>query len=298
MRDQFGLLPHIRENLYGFRANSMQMIPWAIKTFNVEKAWNKSTGKDVIVAVIDTGCDLQHTDLKDNLLPGYNFIDNSNNPQDDNGHGSHVAGTIAAINNSLGVVGISPNTKILPVKSLNHQGTGSSSSVANGIKWAVDHGAGILTMSLGSPDPSRQIEQAIDYAIQHNVAIFCAAGNSGNTTDIQYPAKFAETISIGAIDRNLNVCEFSCCGDTLDFVAPGADIISCMPNNSYGMMTGTSMAAPFAVGCAALYASIHRHKKLKKNDYVDHFRSNTVQLKGKHSGDKRYQGHGIIQPTF
>lgn len=297
MRNQFNLLPHIRENLYGFHASSMQMIPWAIKIFNIEKAWNKSTGKDVVVGVIDTGCDLQHIDLKDNLLPGYNFVENNNNPQDDNGHGSHVAGTIAAINNSLGVVGISPNTKILPVKSLDHNGSGSAASVANGIKWSVDNGAHILTMSLGSPYPSKQIEHAIDYAMKNNVVVFCAAGNSGNHTDIQYPAKFDNTISIGAIDRHLNICDFSCCGDTLDFVAPGADIVSCVPDNSYATMTGTSMAAPFAVGCAALFASLVGKPQTMSN-YIDCFKKHTLQLKGKYSGNKKYQGYGIIQPVL
>lgn len=301
-RKEFKLLPHTKEKIYGLSRNSLQFFPWSIKTFDIEKAWKFSEGEDIVVGVIDTGCDTNHEDIKDNLMPGFNFIDNSPSVYDGNGHGTHVAGTVAALNNSIGMVGISPRTKILPVKALDDNGYGQNSHITNAIMWAVDHGADILTMSLGSPHPSRNVEKAIEYAVRNNVLVFCAAGNSGNNSDIQYPAKFDTTISIGAINHNLEICDFSCCGNELDFLAPGEDIVSATPGNNYTKMSGTSMATPFAVGCAALFLSLKKQKSgeiknLKNKQYlINEFKENAMPLKGKYSGDKRYEGYGIIRP--
>jgi major intracellular serine protease len=300
-RKECKLLPHVRQDLFGLDTQSLQFFPWSIKKFNVEKAWNFSQGEEVIVGVIDTGCDLMHEDLKDNLLVGKNFADDEKDPQDHNGHGTHVAGTIAAINNQFGMVGVAPKTKILPVKVLGNDGSGSNAAVANGIMWAVDNGAKILTMSLGSPYQSRNIERALQYAINNNVIVFCAAGNSGNDVDIMYPAKYPETISIGAIGHNLEVSNFSCCGDELDFVAPGEDIISAVPGNQYAKMTGTSMATPYAVGCASLLLSLrqkqHNSNHLKKNSgYIEEFKKVSIPINGRHANEKNYQGNGIILP--
>jgi len=302
-RRECKLLPHISQPLYGLSPHDIQFLPWAIKRFNVQEAWRYSQGKDVTVAVIDTGVDLNHIDIKDNLLPGRNFVDNNDTPQDVNGHGSHVAGTIAAIDNSYGMVGIAPKAKIIPIKSLGDNGSGSMRDVANGVMWAVDHGAELITMSLGSPYPSRALEQALRYALDNKVTVFCAAGNSGNSTDINYPAKFLETIAIGSINHSLGVSDFSCCGDTLDFVSPGEDVISAAPGNRYARLTGTSMATPYAVGCAALLLSLRKEQrkvtKLKhKNGYIEEFSENAIPLKDKHAGDKRYQGNGIIVPKI
>jgi major intracellular serine protease len=301
LRRECKLLPHIRQDLFGLSTQSMQFFPWPIKKFDVEKTWYLSEGEDITVGVIDTGCDLNHEDLKDNLLLGRNFVENNNDPQDRNGHGTHVAGTIAAINNQYGMVGVAPKTKILPVKVLGDDGGGSNASVANGILWAVDNGAKILTMSLGSPHKSRNIERALQYAVDHKVTIFCAAGNSGNNVDIMYPAKYPETISIGAIGQNLSVSDFSCCGDSLDFVAPGEDIISAVPGNKYAKMTGTSMATPYAVGCASLLLSLRKKqfnsKHLEdKNGYIDEFKKVSIPITGRYTNDRNYQGNGIILP--
>lgn len=300
-RRECKLLPHTRQNLYGLEANALQFLPWSIKKFDIEKAWDKSQGENVIVAVVDTGCDMDHEDLKDNLLQGKNFVDMNNNPNDGNGHGTHVAGTIAAANNEYGMVGIAPKAKILPVKVLGDDGSGSNNSVANGILWAVDNGAELITMSLGSPHTSRNIERAIDYAVKNGVVVFCAAGNSGNDTEIMYPANYLQTISIGAINHQLMVSQFSCCGDNLDFVAPGEDIISAIPNNSYAKMTGTSMATPYAVGCAALALSYNKKygKTINsKIEYVDIFKKNALPISGPQRNDRRYQGHGVIRPIY
>jgi thermitase len=300
-KNECGLLPHTRENLHGIYG-SMQFYPWPIKMFDVEKCWNKTMGEKVVVAVLDTGCDVTHEDLKENIVAGKNIVDNNNNVMDENGHGTHVAGTIGAANNILGVVGVAPKVKIMPVKVLSANGMGSNTDVAKGIIWACDHGADIITMSLGSANPSKQIEDALKYASTKKVVVFCAAGNSGNESDINYPAKYPQTISIGAIDKDLKICDFSCTGDSLDFVAPGQDIPSSIPNNSYAVMSGTSMATPYAVGCAALLLSSHRRYDnkniLSKDDFIKLFSQQAIRLKQpEYAGNKRYEGNGIIRPV-
>ena len=298
------LLPHIKQDFYGLSPNTAQMIGWQIKEFEVEKKWPQSQGEGVKIGVIDTGCDIYHPDIKGNIIQGINIIDPSKDPMDDNGHGSHVAGTIPAANNGMGIVGVAPKASICPIKALDGNGAGTNINVAKAIVWASDNGIDIVTMSLGSEYPSRHIEQAIEYAKNKNLIIFCAAGNSGIESGIQYPAKYQHTISIGAINRELDLCEFSCCGEELDFLAPGHEIISCVPNNSYALMSGTSMATPYAVGCAALLLSykkkIMQDSQLKDcGSYISAFAKNTIRLKNsKYTGNKRYEGNGIIRPTL
>ena len=289
------LLPHTNQILYGLSSSSAEILPWSIKKFDLQKCWNICTGNNIKVAIIDTGCDLYHDDLKNNIIEGINIINPSKPPQDDNGHGTHVAGTIAASKNNIGMVGISPDSKIMPIKVLDKNGSGSTKDVSDCVIWAVDHDAYIITMSLGSSRPEPALENAIKYAYNRGVHVFCAAGNSGNSTDIMYPAKYKNTFSIGAINSQLQICYFSCCGDSLDFLAPGEDILSCFMNNSYSTMSGTSMAAPFAAGCAALFLS-HTKKKISKIDLMTEFALNTIKLNGEYRGQTKYEGYGIIQP--
>jgi subtilisin family serine protease len=298
------LLPHIVEPIYGLKSSSVQMLTWQITEFSIQSVWDKTDGSNVVVAVIDTGCDLNHEDIKDNILQGYNVLDPKKDPNDGNGHGTHVAGTIAALNNNKGVVGVSPKTKVLPIKALDDSGMGSNNNVGAAIVWAVDNGADIITMSLGSDYPSIPIERALIYAESKNVAVFCAAGNSGINHDVNFPARYEQSVSVGAINRNLDLCEFSCTGDSLDFLAPGQDIVSSVPGNNYASMSGTSMATPFAVGCASLYLSYIRkksgsHIKLPSSKYIEYFKNHTRKLKNtEYGGLRRYEGYGIIQPIM
>lgn len=306
-RKQCKLLPHKRTDLYGLDRSSIQFYPWPIKTFDIEKSWRNSQGEGVRIAVIDTGCDLNHEDIKDNLLDGINLVNTNKDPIDDNGHGTHVSGTISASNNSIGMVGIAPKAKIIPVKALDGDGRGDNKNVTRAILWAVERGADIITMSLGSEYPSSDMENAIKYAKSKNVVIFCAAGNSGIDSGIQYPAKYSTTISIGAINEQLEICEFSCCGPELDFLAPGYNIISAVPGNSYASMSGTSMATPFAVGCAALLLSYVRKNPNSaidnmlrtREDYIAAFARGSLKLQQKkYAGKRNYEGNGIIKPII
>jgi len=297
-KKEFSLLPHIKTDVYGFNAGAGQVLGWEITKLDVDKQWIKSQGEDVVTAVIDTGCDLDHPDIKNNLLAGKNFV-GSGKPQDDNGHGSHVCGTIAAENNSLGMVGVAPRSKIIPIKALDKKGGGSLGPIIDAIVWAADQKVDFITMSLGSPSHSPQLASAIDYANRKGCIVFAAAGNSGEKTEIMYPAKYSNVISIGAIDENFQRTKFSCSGEDLDFLAPGHNIFSLAPNNGYAIMSGTSMSNPYVTGCAALLLSFNRRTKkfnLKDiNDYIQVLSKMTINISNPTYQNRKFQGNGIIK---
>jgi major intracellular serine protease len=277
--------------------NDNQFYGWEIEKFDIRNHWKFSQGEGIVIAVIDTGCDLNHDDLKDNLVEGMNFIEPNKDPIDRCGHGTHVAGTIAATNNGFGMAGVAPKAKIMPIKSLDDKGNGNNQSISEGVYWAINKKVDFITMSLGSPVPSKQIEEAILRAEQNNIVVFCAAGNSGENVDIMYPAKYDYPISIGAIDEQFNRTDFTCSGEELDFLAPGHEILSCFPGNTYARMSGTSMSNPFVVGCAALTKSYYKNKRLTKDDYIDLYKSKTLHLTNhKYANIRKYEGYGIIQP--
>lgn len=296
------LLPHIKENIYGLSPNSAQILGWEILKFNIPEIWKQSQGEGVKVAVIDTGCDINHPDLKNNILSGKNFLDSKKDPIDDHGHGTHVSGIISAENNKSGMVGISPKTKIIPVKALDASGNGAYPAIANAIVWSADQKADFITMSLGCPSDIKDIRDAIKYATKKGTVVFCAAGNSGPSSPIMYPARYSETVSIGSINQNLERSGFSCCGEELEFLCPGENILSCVPKNNYAIMSGTSMAAPFAVGAASLLLSFVRSKSiskvLNKQFYIDNFKKNCKNLSDKTMNSKKYQGYGILHPAL
>lgn len=301
MKNDCHLFPYIREDVFSLQ-QVKQALGWEITTFDLPKKWKLSQGEGVKIAVIDTGCDLNHSDLKANLLPGKNFVERNKEPQDFNGHGSHVAGTICALNNDLGMAGVAPMAKVLPVKALGNDGSGNTKDVIDSVYWAADQKVDFITMSLGTPKSVPELEKAIKYALDKGAITFCAAGNAGNTKEIFYPAKYKDTIGIGSIDQNFNRANFSCTGNDLDFLAPGVRIFSTVPNNWYSYMSGTSMSNPFVVGCAALLLSYVRKNKANINlntpdDYRNIFKKHTVSLKDpKFAGNKFFEGFGIINP--
>lgn len=294
------LFPYEREEVLSLQ-DAIQKSGWNITAFDLPSAWKKSRGSDVKVAVLDTGVDLDHPDIQKNLLPGKNFIDFSKEPWDDNSHGTHVAGIIAAENNEIGMVGVAPDAKIIPVKVLNGQGSGDLVSVSKGIRWAVDEGkADLICMSLGAPNPVQEVRKAVQYAESKGVICFVAAGNAGLTKQIFYPADYPETIAIGSIDESLSRSSFSNTGHNLDFMAPGSKIFSTVPDNWYAVLSGTSMATPFAVGIAALLLSYCKNNKSEiklscSEDYRKVFKEHTMPIKNIDlKNSKFYQGFGII----
>lgn len=285
--------------------DAKQKAGWNITAFDLPKAWDLTKGEGVKVAVLDTGCDLDHPDLVNNLLPGFNFVNPKKDPWDDNQHGTHVAGIIAAENNDIGMVGVAPEAKIIPIKVLDKNGAGNLLNVSQGIRWAVDVAkADLICMSLGAPNPVQQVRKAIQYAAKHGIPCFVAAGNAGITKEVFYPAAYPETIAIGSIGEDFKRSNFSNTGENLDFMAPGGRIFSTIPDNWYGILSGTSMACPFAVGVAALVLSYVRNNKTKTKlktvqDYRDVFKEHTIPVNDKQLQNKKfYQGFGIIDPRL
>ncbi len=216
-------------------------------------AWDVTHGSaDFPIAIVDTGVDTSHEDLADKILPGYDFVNGDDDPQDDHGHGTHCAGIAAAgADNGFGGVGIGYAAKIMPVKVLDAAGGGSTSGVAQGIVYAVDHGAKVISLSLGGPVASEALRDAINYATSHQVVVVAAAGNDG-TSSPSYPAAFDGVLAVAASDEQDRRASYSNYGTWVQVAAPGDHIYSTLPGNHYGYMSGTSMAAPAVAGLANL----------------------------------------------
>lgn len=229
---------------------------WNLPVIGTENGWAISRGsKKITIALVDTGVDLDHPDLKNRLVGGYNVLADNNNPDDDNGHGTHVAGIIASeTNNGRGVAGITWYNKIMPVKAMGSKGYGTTSDIAKGIYWAVDHGAKVINLSLGNYQPSRVLKEAIDYAYNKDVVLVAAAGND-HTRQPTYPASYPEVMAVSAVDQDGKLAEFSNHGTYVDVAAPGVYIPSTYFKKQYAALSGTSMASPHVAGLAGLVRS-------------------------------------------
>lgn len=226
-------------------------IPWGVARVNAEGAWSRGVdGRGVKVAVVDTGIDCAHPDLAANCAGGYNAIDSGKPPTDDNSHGTHVAGTIAAVKDGKGVVGVAPAAKLYAVKVLDGDGGGSLTSIIKGIVWTGRNGMQVANMSLGSPVGSVFMRLAVLYAKSKGVVIVAAAGNSGGS--VGYPAAYEDAIAVGASDSGDKLADFSSRGKQVDFIAPGVDVESSVPGGKHDRYSGTSMATPHMAGLAAL----------------------------------------------
>ncbi len=226
-----------------------------LSNIQVPQAWDITTGAiSVTVAVLDTGVDANHPDLAGKVLPGWNFVANTNNAMDDNGHGTHVAGIIGANgNNNQGIAGISWGARLLPIKVLDNTGVGTYSQVAEGIIYATDNGARVINLSLGGPSPSQVLANAVQYAQARGVLVVAAVGDSA-AQGVYYPAALPDVIAVGATDSHNQLAAFSSFGDRVDVVAPGVNIASTGLNGSYARLSGTSMSAAHVSGVAALLA--------------------------------------------
>lgn len=242
---------------------------WSIVSGDVQGAWDMgATGQGVTIAIVDTGVALNHPDLKDNLVPGYNAITQSEEPganQDNNGHGTHVSGIAAAEKNDVGIVGVAYQAKIMPIKVINSKGDGYDDAIAAGIVWAADHGAQIINLSIGSETGSDILRQAIAYAYNKGCLLVAAAGNYDpelqGRSDVSYPASDPHVLAVTATDKINNITNFSDTGLEVGLAAPGdliySDWWSQTDGPGYANASGTSMAAPFVAGEAALIWSQH-----------------------------------------
>ncbi|MBU0687555.1 MAG: S8 family serine peptidase [Candidatus Margulisbacteria bacterium] len=230
---------------------------WGLPKVSAPAAWDYEQGNSsIIVAVIDTGVNYNHEDLTGKVTLGWDFVNGDSNPNDDNGHGSGVAGVIgASTNNGIGIAGLGWNTRILAVKVLHSTGTGEVYDVAQGIQYSADR-AHILNLSLGDYDPTTTLQTAVDYAVAKGCVLVGAAGNDGKT-DMVYPAAYDSVLAVAATDSSdkravWNSTQSSNYGTWISVCAPGTNIYSTRLNNSYSSPSGTSMATPFVSALAAL----------------------------------------------
>ncbi len=267
------------------------ILQYGLISIRAPQGWDYSTGSSAVtIAIIDSGVDLNHPDLVGKIVAGYDFVNNDAIAQDDNGHGTHVAGIAAAsANNGYGVVGVSWGARIMPVKVLNAGGGGSFADVADGIIWAADHGAQVINLSLGGASSSTVLQDAVNYAYGKGVILIAAAGNTGSGT-VLYPARYPNVIAVGAVDNTNNHTGFSNFGPELDLVAPGASIYSSVIGG-YGYKSGTSMAAPFVAGLAAI---LRGYPAGSSPDAIAFEMESTALDLGVSGVDNLY-GYGLIQ---
>ncbi len=230
-----------------------QRVPWGVGFVRAPGAWARSRGQGVKVAVVDTGVDLRHPDLQGRLAGGYNALRPGRDPADDNGHGTHVAGTAAASDDAGGVVGVAPEAHLYAVKVLDAFGSGMLSDLVDGLHWCLGEGIQVVNMSLGSEHTNATFAEAIRRAHEGGLLLVAAAGNSGPGQDtVQYPARYPETVSVSAINAGGSMPDFASRGPRVDILAPGQDVLSDWPGGGLRTLSGTSMAAPHVSGAAAL----------------------------------------------
>ncbi|WP_107728632.1 peptidase S8 [Desmospora activa] len=260
---------------------------WGLSMINAPDAWDVTEGdSNVKVAVVDTGVDYDHPDLAGKVIKGGDYIDNDNDPMDENGHGTHVAGIAAAnTNNGIGIAGTAPNVSIYAVRVLDANGSGSLESVASGIRDAADAGAEVINLSLGAYQGAQTLEEAVNYAHNQGSIVLAAAGNDGSSSP-NYPAYYDNAIAVASTTSSDSRSSFSNYGSWVDIAAPGSSIYSTVPGGGYQSLDGTSMATPFAAGVAGLLASQGR----SANEVKDALLNSAEPI----SGTGTYWQHGRI----
>ena len=246
---------------------------WGHVMINCPYAWDITTGKDVWVAVLDTGIDTDHEDFcSGKILWGENVINETNVYEDDHGHGTRCSGIIGAcFNNGIGIAGVAPDCNFIPVKVLNQNATGSVWTVVKGVLWATYYGlADIISMSLGIAGSSKLLKDVCTLAYDQGKVLIAAAGNY-NANRMLYPANYSTVIAVGAIDENKNRWNHSNYGENLDFVAPGVNIITTNIGNNYAYSTGTSASTAYVSGVVALYMQLYPDEtpEFYKNILID-----------------------------
>jgi len=279
-------------------------VPMGIEMIQAPKVWEQTKGKGMTVAILDTGCDLTHPDLKERIIGGRNFTNDDNGSEDVyrdyNGHGTHVAGTIAATQNQQGVVGVAPEANLLIVKVLDKNGSGQYEWIINGINYAIEQKVDIISMSLGGPEDVSELHEAIQKAVENHILVVCAAGNEGDgqdaTNEFDYPGSYNEVISVGAINLDRRISDFSNSNNEVDLVAPGESILSTYLDGKYAKLSGTSMATPHVSGALALIKAIATEtfeRELTVTELYAQLIKRTVPL-----GDSpKLEGNGLLYLT-
>ena len=239
----------------GGKKQTAEVLEWNVDHIDAELAWASTTGAGVNVAVIDTGIDDDHPDLAGNIGGGVNFVVKGRKLDptkwaDDNGHGTHVAGIIAAVDNEIGVIGVAPEATVHAVKVLDGRGNGWLSDVVAGIEWSIDNNMAVINMSLGASEGDPLLSAACESASDAGILVVAAAGNDGGA--VLYPARYDSVIAVGATDADDNVPSWSNQGEEVELVAPGVNVRSTWKGGGYKTESGTSMATPHVAGVCAL----------------------------------------------
>jgi subtilisin len=274
-----------------------ETIPSGVAQVKAPAAWGNSQGKGIRVGVVDTGIDFNHPDLKPNYVGGASFVPGAPTPMDDNSHGSHCAGTIAAAINGVGVVGVAPQASLYAAKVLDKNGSGQFSWVIAGIDWCIQHKMHIVSMSLGGPSAPSALQTICNTAWSKGLLLVAAAGNAQLQTpvppaasNVGFPGKYKNVIAVSAIDSSNVIAPFSSRGPEVDVCAPGVNVLSTVPGGGYGTKSGTSMACPHVSGVAALTWGAHR---FSNNEQIWNLLASTVDNLGLPGWDLLY-GYGRV----
>lgn len=283
-------------------------IPEGVKMIQAPEVWDEADrGAGNVIAILDTGCQWDHPDLADRIIGGRNFTadfdGDETNFEDNNGHGTHVAGTAAASYLESGIAGVAPKANLLIAKVLNGEGSGDYAGIIGGIHYAIDwegpngEKTSVISMSLGGPEDVPELYAAVKRAVDAGIPVVCAAGNEGDaspaTDEFAYPGAYNEVIQVGAVDYARNIAEFSNTNDAIDLVAPGVKIYSTYPGSQYASLSGTSMATPHISGALALIKNIAEYefgRPLSEDELYAQLVRRTVPL----GYPKSAEGNGLL----
>lgn len=232
-----------------------EVLPWGVDRINADLVWTTTTGLAVKVGILDTGIDLSHPDLQTNIKGNVNTINPLKSGNDDNGHGTHVAGTVAAVDNTIGAIGVGPKIYLYAIKALDRTGSGWLSDIIEGLQWCINNRMQVVNMSLGTYSEVQSFHDAVTAVYNAGIVLVAAAGNDGVLTPL-YPAAYNEAIAVAASDINNQIPSWSNWGPHIDLTAPGVNIYSTYKGSSYKTLSGTSMATPHVAGTAALVLSM------------------------------------------
>jgi hypothetical protein len=268
---------------------------WGLHTVGFARAWDVTRGSpSIVVAVLDTGIDRTHSDLDGAVLSGFDFVNLDADATDDHGHGTAVAGIVAARgNNALGLTGACWSCALLPVKVLGADGTGTTAAIAAGVVWAADRGASVINLSLGSPGTTDVLSASVQYATRKNVVVVAAAGNSGSTTPF-YPAAESSVVGVAATNQDDRLYSWSNHGAWVRVAAPGCNVAP-WPADAYIELCGTSAAAPLVSGLAALLRAANPQATVQQT--VDALEKAVVPVPGELRHGRVSAGQAIMQLT-
>ncbi|GAB6159211.1 S8 family peptidase [Desulfotomaculum varum] len=287
---QIRLVPWAPAKFKPFLYDQDQLIPWGVHYIGAHVCWPETRGQGVKVAVIDSGIDGSHPNLGGNLKGGINLVVPGASYYDDNGHGTHVAGIIAAANTGKGIVGVAPEANLYAVKVLNQKGEGTVLHAIQAIHWCLSNRMQVANMSFGTDKYSRALEEAVRSAHRQGLLLIAAAGNDGAPHTVDYPSVFDETLSVAAADSRGRLASFSSSGPEVDLLAPGSNIVSTYLWGSYVRLNGSSMATAHITGAAALLKA-----KYPEED-IDSLRGRLLAGAQKVKGmSKNFTGAGIVR---